>query len=383
MNKIILIPDSFKGTMGSERICTIMTDGIRKFFPQADIISIPVADGGEGSVDAFLSAQGGEKVHMTVKGPLFEDVKVYYGIINGDTAVIEMAAAAGLPLVSEVRYPEKTTTYGVGQMIVDAAQRKCRRIIVGLGGSATNDCGAGAAAAAGVRFLNKEGREFIPAGGTLQDVERIDMSQLAPELAGVEIIAMCDIDNPLYGESGAAYVFGPQKGADSQKVIFLDKQLHAFSQTILRELGSDVSELPGGGAAGGLGAGMHAFFNAKLQMGIETILDVVDFNMLASDADLILTGEGKIDSQSVRGKVVSGVAKRASACSKALVVAIVGDIGPDIESLYDQGLDAVFSINRVARDFSYIKKDSPANLLLTVENLMRFIKQYDMKLEKA
>lgn len=373
MNKIVLIPDSFKGTMDSQRICDIMKTAILKFFPEAQVASIPVADGGEGSVDAFLAASGGEKIYMDVKGPHFEDVHAYYGIIDGDVAVIEMAAAAGLPLAPEQKRPEEATTYGVGQMILDAARRKCRRIVVGLGGSATNDAGAGAACAIGIRFLDKDGKAFIPTGGTLKDVVKIDMTGRNSALEGMEITAMCDIDNPLYGKNGAAYIFGPQKGADGKKVEFLDDQLRGFSGTILRELGMDVSSLPGGGAAGGLGAGMSAFFGAKLQMGIETILDVAKFDEIASDADMILTGEGKIDSQSVRGKVVSGVAKRAEQCTKALVVAIVGDIGPDIEVLYEQGLDAVFSINRLARDFPAVKKDSPENLLLTVENLMRFV----------
>jgi glycerate kinase len=376
MKKIILIPDSFKGTMSSAEICSIMEGQIRIRYPQAEVISIPVADGGEGSVDSFLAALGGEKVTVPAKGPYMEDREGFYGLIDrGATAVIEMAACAGLPLAGDKLHPDKTTTYGVGQLISDAAKRGCKKIIVGLGGSATNDFGAGAAAAAGVRFLDKDGREFIPLGGTLSQIAGIDKSGMPAELQSVEIITMCDIDNPLYGPYGAAYVFAPQKGAGAAMVDFLDQELRAASETVNRELGIDVSALPGAGAAGGMGGGMVAFFGSRLQMGIETVLDTVNFDRLLPGTDLVLTGEGKIDSQSLRGKVVIGVARRAKK-QGVPVIAIVGDIGDAIEGAYDEGVKAIFSINRRAIPFQEARTRCKSDLALTMDNLFRLLADF-------
>ena len=378
MKKFVLIPDSFKGTMTSVEICRIMDEEIRKIYPDADIVSIPVADGGEGSVDAFLSACGGKKIELTVKGPYLEEMTGFYGVLDNGTAVIEMAACAGLPLVENNKNPLKTSTYGVGQLILHAAESGCKKIIVGLGGSCTNDAGTGAAAACGVRFYNEEGKEFIPTGGTLSEIRKIDVSGFAPELKDVEIITMCDIDNPLYGPFGAAHVFGPQKGADEKMVLILDEGLRDISELIKTQLGKDISVIPGSGAAGGMGGGMVAFFDSKLQMGIETVLDTVNFNDVAKDADMIFTGEGKIDTQSIRGKVVIGVARRAKSLGVP-VVAVVGDIGDDIELAYEEGVSGIFSINRVAVDFKLAKKRSKSDLALTMNNLMRFIKRLNFK----
>ena len=373
MEKVLLIPDSFKGTMSSIEICTIMEERIRNYAPKIDIVSIPVADGGEGSVDTFLTAVGGEKIVLTVKGPFMENMESFYGLIDdGKTAIIEMAACAGLPLVEGNLKPELTTTYGVGQMMADAVARGCSKIIVGLGGSATNDFGTGAASALGIRFYDKKGNDFIPTGGTLSDVTRIDKTNMT-SLAGVEVIAMCDVDTPLYGKMGAAYVFAPQKGADLKMVKFLDDQLRKISIAIQTELGVNVSALPGAGAAGGMGGGMVAFFNAQLQMGIETVLDAVHFDQLLLNTDLILTGEGKLDSQSLRGKVVVGVARRAKK-KRVPVVALVGDIDDGIETIYDEGISAIFSINRLAIPYEQAKLRSHRDLYLTMDNLMRFMK---------
>lgn len=374
MKKILLIPDSFKGTMSSTEICSIMEERIRAYYPDAEVISIPVADGGEGSVDSFLAAVGGKRVAVTVKDPYMQDIEAFYGVIdNGSTAVIEMAACAGLPLVGENRQAHKTTTYGVGQLIAHAAISGCKRMIVGLGGSATNDLGAGAAAALGVRFADKDGKVFVPVGENLSQIAHIDTSGLLPELKNIEIITMCDIDNPLYGKNGAAYVFAPQKGADPAMVEYLDAQLKAGAEVIRRELGTDIAQLAGAGAAGGMGGGMVAFFGSRLQMGIETVLDTVGFDSLLQGADLVFTGEGKIDDQSLRGKVVIGVARRTKKVGVPLI-AVVGDIGDHIEAAYSEGVSAVFSINRVAVDFSEAKKRSKSDMALTIDNLMRFIK---------
>lgn len=375
MTKVVLIPDSFKGTMSSAEICDIMRRAILSHYPSAQVISIPVADGGEGSVDAFLSAVSGEKRIVTVSGPYFEPVESFYGVIDdGKTAVIEMAACAGLPLVGERRNPMETTTFGVGQLIAHAVESGCRTIVMGLGGSATNDVGCGCAAALGARFLDKEGKEFVPAGGTLKDVCRIDLSQMLPALQGVNIIAMCDIDNPLYGPSGAAHVFAPQKGADETAVALLDEGLRHIDRVIQADLGLKTAELPGAGAAGGMGCGMVAFFGARLQMGIETVLDIVHFDAIASGADMVFSGEGKIDSQSIRGKVVIGVARRTAAAGIPLV-AVVGDIGDGAEAAYEKGVSAVFSINRVAVSYKEARPRAKNDLYLTMDNLMRFLKR--------
>lgn len=372
MDKIVLIPDSFKGTMSSAEICGIIKEQIKKYYPGSEVISIPVADGGEGSVDAFLTAIGGRKVFTQVKGPYMEDMEAFYGVVNEDTAIVELAACAGLPLVEDNRHPDKTTTYGVGQLMVHAAAHGYKKIIVGIGGSCTNDLGTGAAAAAGVRFYDRAGQEFLPAGGTLCEIHRIDVSGLDPALKDAEIIGMCDIDNPLYGAKGAAYVFAPQKGADENLVKSLDNGLKSASRIIQEQLNKDIAQIPGAGAAGGVGGGMVAFFGAKLQMGIEVILDTVGFDKLAESANLIISGEGKMDTQSLGGKVVIGVARRAKRLGVP-VIAVVGDIGDGIEQAYEEGVSGVFSINRVAVDFKEAKHRCKSDLALTADNLMRFL----------
>ena len=371
MKKFVLIPDSFKGTMASGEICDIMKKEISNYYPDAEVVSIPVADGGEGSVDSFLTAVGGKKIALTVKGPYMEDMQSFYGVLESGTAIIEMAACAGLPLVEDNKNPELTTTFGVGQLMMHAAKSGYKRIIVGLGGSCTNDSGAGAASACGIKFYNEDDVEFIPTGGTLIKVKRIDASELCPELKSAQITTMCDIDNPLYGPNGAAYIFAPQKGADPTMVASLDEGLKAFAGVVSGQLHIDISTTPGAGAAGGMGGGMLAFFDSTLQMGIETVLDTVNFDTLAKGADMIFTGEGKIDGQSLRGKVVIGVARRCKIL-KVPVTAIVGDIGDSIESAYDEGVSAIFSINRVAVDFKQAKSRSKSDLALTMNNLMRF-----------
>lgn len=272
MNKVILIPDSFKGTLSSTQICEIISAEIRKQFPNCKIVSIPVADGGEGSVDCFLSALGGQKVASTVSGPHFEKMESYFGMIEDSIAVIEMASCAGLPLVEDHKDPLATTTYGVGELILAAAKQGARKIIVGLGGSCTTDGGCGAAAACGVKFYDTTGNSFIPTGGTLKQIEHIDVLSFNPTIKNIEVVAMCDIENPMYGPEGAAYVFAPQKGASPNEVQLLDEGLIHLAQIIKRDLGIDIASIPGTGAAGAMGAGMIAFFNASLQMGIETVL---------------------------------------------------------------------------------------------------------------
>ncbi len=378
MNKAVLIPDSFKGTLSSKEICSIIEKSINYYFPECSVFSIPVADGGEGSVDCFLEALGGEKIYETVKGPYFEDMQSYYGLINGgETAVIEMASCAGLPLVEDRKDPSKTTTYGVGQLILSAAKKGCKKIIVGLGGSSTNDGGCGAAAATGVKFFNKEGNEFIPVGGTLKDIAKIDLSNRSETISNIEIITMCDIDNPMYGKNGAAYIFGPQKGAEQEMIEELDKGLIKLCEVIKSDLNKDLKDVPGGGAAGGMGAGMIAFFDSELQMGIETVLDTVNFDDVISDADMIFTGEGKMDSQSLRGKVVIGVARRAR--KKNIPVTVIAGGTDDIQEAFEVGVTSVFTINRLPQDFQISRFKSKENMESTIDNILRLIKSVNKK----
>lgn len=373
MEKILLVPDSFKGTLSSRQVCQVMAGQLRRFFPQAQVKSIPVADGGEGSVEAFLAAAGGERRTRTVTGPFGEPVEAFYGVLgDGRTAVIEMAACAGLPLAEGRLNPERATTYGVGELLLAAKEAGCTKAILGLGGSCTNDGGVGAAAALGAKFTRADGAAFIPTGGTLGEIAALDVSPVAQALQGMELTAMCDIDNPLYGEAGAAAVFAPQKGADAAMVARLDAGLRHLGQVSARCLGRDFSHLPGAGAAGGLGFGMAAFCGAQLRMGIDAVLDAVGFDSLLPGTDVVFTGEGKIDSQSARGKVVSGVAAR---CRKAgvPVVAVVGQIGQGFEEMYQQGLTAVFSINRAAQPFAESRFHAGENLALTMGNIARLL----------
>lgn len=280
-------------------------------------------------------------------------------------------------MVGDHKDPSGTTTFGVGELIADAARSGAKKLVVGLGGSATNDGGCGAAAAAGVKFYNAAGECFVPVGGTLKDIEKIDMSGLDDALKSVEMVTMCDIDNPMYGKTGAAYIFGPQKGADAEMVESLDQGLRHLAEVIKRDVGVDVAEIPGAGAAGAMGAGMVAFFGSRLQMGIETVLDTVGFDEAIKDADVIFTGEGKIDSQSLRGKVVIGVARRAVKQAKP-VVAIVGGADYDVDAAYGEGVTAIFPINRLPQDFSVLKEHSEENLAFTAENVLRTMRMAGM-----
>lgn len=373
MKKFLLMPDSFKGTMSSIRICEIMSECIGKIFPDSIINSVPVADGGEGSVDCFLTAVGGKKVEVRCKNPYFEDMTAYYGLINGGkVAVIEMAVCSGLPLVENRKNPLKTTTFGVGEIVKDALDKGVEEIVLGLGGSCTNDFGAGFASALGVRFLNAENKEFIPVGGSLSDVCDIDLSNIDARLKDVKITVMCDVDNPPYGKDGASYVFARQKGANDEQIEFLDKGIQHICNVAKEKLGKDLSSLRGGGAAGAMASGVVAFFDGELKMGIDTVLDVVGFENIVDKETIIFTGEGKIDSQSIRGKVISGISKRAKKIG-APVVVIVGGAEGDLSVAYDIGINSIFTINRLPEDFSVSKFKSEENLKSTFENVLRLI----------
>ncbi len=374
MKKILILSDSFKGTLSSGEICEIAKERIKSHMPDCEVIAIPVADGGEGSVDCFLQAMDGSRIDAACKGPYFEEIQAFFGVVNDRrTAVIEVAACCGLPLVEGRKNPLLTTTYGVGELIDTALSLGCEEILIGLGGTCTNDGGCGMASALGVRFYNEAGEAFIPTGGTLCDIAKIDKSEMRRLPEGVTITAMCDVENPLYGKEGAAHIFARQKGADDSMIEHLDKGLVHLARLIERDLGIDAASISGGGAAGGLGAGMKAFLGAELKRGIEAVLDTVNFEKLAEGADLAITGEGKLDSQSLRGKVISGVAARAKRMNIP-VMALVGGIGDDADEIYDCGLDAVFSINRLPEDFAVSRSKSRENYAFALDNLIRLIK---------
>lgn len=370
--KIVLIPDSFKGTMTSQEVCQIMESSIRKFIPDAEVVSIPVADGGEGSIDALQTAAGGERITLNVRGPNGGRVDADYVLLKNRIAVIEMAQAAGLPLMEDKLNVIEATTYGVGELLLDALKHKPKEVIIALGGSATNDGGAGACAALGVRFFDRTGNSFIPVGGSLEQIARIDVSGLIPDVKDTAITVMTDVDNPLCGENGASYVFAPQKGATPETVQRLDKGLHNYALRIQEAVGIDVLDVPGSGAAGGMGGGLYGLLNAQIKMGIDVVLDAADFDEKIADAVLVFTGEGKIDSQSFRGKVISGVAKRTKQQNIPLI-AVVGDIGDEIERAYEAGVSAVVSINRVAKPYREIRTRSKSDLGLTMDEVMRLL----------
>lgn len=366
MERYVLVPDSFKGTLRSQDICGILREEILRARPAAQVVSIPVADGGEGSVDAFLEAVGGRRIETPCHGPHSESMTGFYGLLPDGTAVIEMAAAAGLPLVGDRLEPDMTTTYGVGELIAHAVKQGARRIILGLGGSATNDGGCGAAAALGARFSDTQGRQFIPTGGTLDRIARVD---LCGQMTLPEITVMCDIDNPLCGPAGASAVYGPQKGADRAMVERLDLNLAHLAAVIRRDLGKDIAELPGAGAAGGMGGGAVAFWNGRLQMGIETVLDTVGFDDVVQGARMVFTGEGRLDSQSLRGKVIAGVARRA-ARQGVPVVAVVGAVGDGADGIYNMGVSAVFTTNHAPESVETACLHARDNLRRTTRNIM-------------
>jgi len=373
MKKCIVIPDSFKGTLSAIQICDIMKESVLKHYSNCNVISIPVADGGEGTVDCFVHAVNAEKIPVQTTGPFGEPIQAYYARYN-QTAIIETASAAGLPQAEGRLNPCKATTYGMGAIILDAIKKGCTEIVLGLGGSCTNDGGCGVAAALGAKFYNENNNTFIPTGDTLRDIRSIDLSETKKLLAGCTITAMCDIDNPMFGPLGAAYIFAPQKGADEAAVKLLDQNLIALSGLIEEKLGLDVSKLPGSGAAGALGAGVVAFLGGSLKSGIETILDLIHFNALLDGADMVFTGEGRIDSQSLNGKAISGIAKRAMEKNVPVTV-IAGSIGQDLEEEpYHMGVTAIFSINREAKDFEISRYQSETNLKKTMNDLLRFYK---------
>jgi glycerate kinase len=343
--RIVIAPDSFKGCLTSPEVCRAIEAGVRAALPDAETVLVPVADGGDGTVRTLVEGTGGELLAATVTGPLGEPVLAEYGVLgDGATAVIEMATASGLTLVPPaLRNPLHTTTRGTGELIAAAVDRGCRRLIVGVGGSATNDGGMGMAQALGVRFLDADGAEAPGTGEGLDPVARIDASGLDPRLAECTIRVACDVDNPLTGPRGAARVYGPQKGATPETVERLDAGLARLADVVARDVGVSAADQPGAGAAGGLGFGLVAFCGAALEPGVRIVLEAVDLESKLAGAEVVFTGEGRIDFQTAFGKAPAGVAELARKHGCA-VLALGGSVSEDARSLHAHGFTALGSI---------------------------------------
>ncbi|NSW90902.1 MAG: glycerate kinase [Firmicutes bacterium] len=372
--KILLAPDSFKGSMTSIEIIDYLERAARQNFNPIEIVKVPIADGGEGTVDALTVLKGGEYRWVEVTGPLGEKVKAKYGIIEDKTAVIEMAQASGLPLIAPCdRNPLLTTTYGTGEIIKAALDEGIREFIIGIGGSATNDGGIGAAQALGIRFLDSKGNEVGFGGRELSRIKHINMENLDPRIKESSIVVICDVNNPLTGDKGATAVFGPQKGATEDMLLVLEKGMKNYAEVIRTQLGIDVDRIPGSGAAGGLGAAFICFLGAELKPGIDTILDFANFEQLLTDVDLVITGEGRIDGQSLFGKVPVGIARR---CKKhgVKVVVIAGSMGDGAQAVYEYGIESIMTI--INKDMSLEEAISRSKELLmdAADRMFRLIK---------
>ncbi|KKC30555.1 glycerate kinase [Caldanaerobacter subterraneus] len=372
--KVLIAPDKFKGSLSAFTVADSIEEGILKVFPDAVVVKVPMADGGEGTVATLVNVMGGEIIKVRVKDPLLRDIESFYGILRDrNTAVIEMAAASGLYLLKEhEKNPMITTTYGTGQLIKDALDRGCRKFIIAIGGSATNDGGAGMAMALGVRFYNKDGKEVGFGGGELSKIYRIDVSNIDKRIKDCEFLVACDVSNPLVGENGASKVYGPQKGATKEMVEILDKNLEHFGRLLEKHFNKRIIDVPGAGAAGGLGAGLIAFLNARLKSGIEIIMDIVDLEQKVRNSDLVITGEGKVDFQTIFGKTVSGIAKLCKKYNKPCI-AITGSIDEE-RQLYKIGITAVFSIIDKPMGLEEAMRDAEVLLKKSTERIFRVIK---------
>ena len=343
--KIVIAPDSFKESLTALEAAESIENGFKRVLPHAEYIKVPMADGGEGTVQSLVDATGGKIIQKQVTGPLGQPVEAFFGLLgDGETAVIEMAAASGIHLVpGNKRNPLVTTTRGTGELIAACLDHGVNHIIIGIGGSATNDGGAGMAKALGAKLLNKDGVEIGEGGGSLAELDSIDISVLDPRLKHLKIEVACDVDNPLTGEKGASAIFGPQKGATPEMVLQLDENLAHYASIIKRDLGKSIKDVAGAGAAGGLGGGLLAFLPTELKRGIDIVISASGLLEIVKDADLVITGEGKIDSQTIFGKTPIGVAKTAKKYGVP-VIGIAGNIARDSEVVYEHGIDALFSI---------------------------------------
>lgn len=368
--KIVIAPDSYKESLSALDVATAIEAGFQEIYPDAEYVKLPVADGGEGTVEAMVAATQGRLVQVTVTGPLNKPVDAFYGL-SGDErcAFIEMAAASGLESVPPAcRNPLLTTTWGTGELIRHALDAGVQQIIIGIGGSATNDGGAGMVQALGGKLLTADNQQIASGGGALEQLARIDLSELDSRLADCRIDVACDVTNPLTGPEGATAVFGPQKGATAEMIVRLDRALAHYARIIQRDLAVDVLHLEGGGAAGGMGAALYAFCGARLRPGIEIVTDALHLAELVADADLVITGEGRIDSQTIHGKVPVGVAKVAQRYNVP-VIAIAGSLTADVGIVHQHGLDAVFSVIYSVCTLEEALENAAENVRMTARNV--------------
>ena len=370
LKKIVIAPDSFKESLSAMDVAKAIEAGFREIYPQASYVCVPMADGGEGTVEAMVAATGGRIITTPVTAPLGNHVDGFFGLLgDGETAVVEMAAASGLHLVPNAqRDPRITTSFGTGELILAALEQGVKAIIIGIGGSATNDGGAGMMQALGARFFDGEGRELKPGGAALAGLERLDLSALDPRLAQVSVIVACDVDNPLCGEKGASAVFGPQKGATPEMVPALDAALRRFGERLEAATGKAIISAPGAGAAGGMGAALLGMLNAQLRPGIEIVIESLGLAQAVRDADLVITGEGRLDSQSIHGKTPIGVARVAKQFQRP-VVAIAGSLTPDYHIVHEHGIDAAFSVIDRIVTLQEALDDAERNLRVTARNV--------------
>lgn len=374
MTKYVVAPDSFKESMTAKEVCDAMEKGIKKADSAAEVIKVPMADGGEGTVNSLVDATHGQRVIVEVTGPLGNKISAYYGILgNGTTAVIEMAKASGLEIVEKKkRNPMITTTFGTGELIRDALDHNVKEIIIGLGGSSTNDGGSGMAQALGAKLLDQNNHQIPFGGGNLDKLDKIDISNLDSRLQDVKIILASDVTNPLIGKEGASRVFGLQKGATPEMVEKLENNLQHYAEIVKRDLNKDVASLSGAGAAGGLGAGLMAFTTCEMRRGVDLAIEVTKLEEKIRDADYVFTGEGGTDFQTKFGKTPYGVAKLGKKYHKP-VISLAGYLGEGIDSLYSEGFTAIFGIIPGACDLSTALKNGPSNVARTTENIVRLL----------
>lgn len=371
--KILIAPDSYKGSLSALKVADSIEKGILKVDRDSEIIKVPMADGGEGTLQSLVDSHNGEVIEKEVMGPLGNKIKSHFGYLNDTkTGVIEMALASGLPLIPKDKLnPMKTTTYGTGELIKAALEKGAEELIIGIGGSATNDAGVGMAQALGAEFKDENGDEISFGGGQLEKIKKIHISNLDPRIKNVKIRAACDVSNKLYGPNGAAYVYGPQKGADEEMVKILDANLKHFAKILKEQLDIDIQNVRGSGAAGGLGAGLVAFLDAELESGIEIVLDATNLEEKMKDIDLVITGEGRLDGQTINGKTPIGVARVAKK-KNIPVIAISAIFGEGIEKVTSSGIDAVF--NMLQNLELSIEEDTEDWLQFVSEQIIRLIK---------
>ena len=379
MKKIIIASDSFKGSVTSMEVANAAEKAIFRIYKDCTVVKTAVADGGEGTVDALVEALNGKIISCTVKGPLLDPVKARYGILGDEkTAVIEMATASGLTLINEnQRNPLLTSTFGTGELIKDALARGCQKLLIGIGGSATNDAGTGMLQALGFRFFDENGNELDGCGENLSKIVSIDHSHILPQLKNAEFTIACDVKNPFTGPNGASHIFARQKGADEEMILKLEDGMKKFAKYINEKEGKNIEDVPGAGAAGGLGGGFLAFLNAKLKPGVEMVLEIINFNKIIENADLVITGEGKVDKQTAMGKAPGGVLKAAS--KKNIPVIALGGCVEDVKELNHMGFLAVFPILPfpVTLEIAMQKEFTLKNITRTLEQYLRAIKYFN------